>query len=134
MVWLGWLDLDVALVWRACAGAAGVLAILTVLGYAPSRLLCAGALRPYRWPLAPLVPNQDDEYFVDSVDYMWHTPHGLRLNLGGGRIETGWPYHLLVATFRPFTVVDDYEAMPLAGYVAVALAVAPTTLLFHREL
>src|SRR5438552_1528111 len=55
MVWLGWLDPNVALAWRACAGAAGVLAILMIIGYAPSRLLCRGALRPYRWPLAPLL-------------------------------------------------------------------------------
>src|SRR5438093_8292518 len=55
MVWLGRLDPNVALAWRACAGAAGVLAVLTLLGYAPSRLLCRGALRPYRWPLAPLL-------------------------------------------------------------------------------
>lgn len=40
--------------------------------------------------LAIVVPNQDEEYFVEFVDSIWATPQGWRFNLAGSHLETGW--------------------------------------------
>ncbi|CAA9262811.1 MAG: Serine phosphatase RsbU, regulator of sigma subunit [uncultured Chloroflexi bacterium] len=84
--------------------------------------------------LALLIPNQDDEFFVEVVDGFWAHTAGWRTGAGSFRIETGWAYHVLLAVLRLFPWLDEFEAVPLGGYIALALGAPAVSLVFHRTL
>ena len=79
----------------------------------------------YHESLAILPPNQDDKYFVELTDRMWAISQELRLAVGDYIIEQGWAFHLIMALSRVTPWMDAFEAVALAGYFAIAIAVGP---------
>lgn len=84
--------------------------------------------------LAIVVPNQDEEYFVEFVDSIWATPQGWRFNLAGSHLETGWGFQLLVALCRPITWVNSFEAVLLVGYYLLVIMSLGVYVLLHEVL
>lgn len=84
--------------------------------------------------LAIVVPNQDEEYFVEFVDSIWATPQGWRFNLAGSHLETGWGFQLLIAICRPIAWVNSFEAVLLVGYYLLVIMSLGVYVLLHEVL
>ncbi len=89
------------------------------------------ALAPHIHQGSPLllIPNGDEEYFVDRQIGRLSSPVGWRVAPGSQHETMGWAYHLLMGVLTVVAGVHPYHAVILAGYVALALSV-PAVYLF----
>ena len=89
------------------------------------------ALAPHIRQGSPLllVPNGDEEYFVDRQLQMLSSPVGWRITSHSLHETMGWAYHLLMGLLTVVADVHPYHAVILAGYSALALSV-PAVYLF----
>ena len=89
------------------------------------------ALAPHIHQGSPLllVPNGDEEYFVDRQLGRLSAPVGWRVTSGSQHETMGWAYHLLMGLLTVVANAHPYHAVILAGYVALALSV-PAVYLF----
>lgn len=80
-------------------------------------------LLPYfsQQTLSIVVPNQDEEYFVEIADMFWASPQGSRLKMTGYHLETGWGFHIAIALARLLPFVHAFEAVMLVGYATLLL-------------
>ena len=84
---------------------------------------CVIYLLPYfsQQTLSIVVPNQDEEYFVEIADMFWASPQGSRLRMTGYHLETGWGFHVAIALARLLPFVHAFEAVMLVGYATLLL-------------
>ena len=89
------------------------------------------ALAPHIHQGSPLllVPNGDEEYFVDRQLGRLSSPVGWQVAPGSQHETMGWAYHLLMGVLTVVASTHPYHAVILAGYVALALSV-PAVYLF----
>ena len=80
-------------------------------------------LAPYffQQTLSTVIPNQDEEYFVEIADMFWASPQGSRLATTGYHLETGWGFHVAIAIARLLPFVHAFEAVMLVGYATLLL-------------
>ena len=89
------------------------------------------ALAPHIHQGSPLllVPNGDEEYFVDRQLGMLSSPVGWRVTAHSLHETMGWAYHLLMGLLTVVADAHPYHSVLLAGYVSLALSV-PAVYLF----
>ncbi len=121
------------LVERAAATVAVIprpdLATVTVAVLAVALYLLALAPHIHQGSPLLLVPNGDEEYFVDRQLGRLSSPVGWVVATGSQHETMGWAYHLLMGLLTVVADVHPYHAVILAGYVALALSV-PAVYLF----
>lgn len=115
------------------ATAAGIprpdLATLMVAVLAVALYLLALAPHIHQGSPLLLIPNGDEEYFVDRQLGRLNSPVGWVVAPGSQHETMGWAYHLLMGLLTVVANAHPYHAVILAGYVALALSV-PAVYLF----
>ncbi|MAG35105.1 MAG: hypothetical protein CL878_02500 [Dehalococcoidia bacterium] len=76
-----------------------------------------------------LIPNGDEEYYVERQLRMLSSPVGWRVTPHSLHETMGWAYHLLMGLLTVATGAHSYHAFLLAGYVSLALSI-PAVYLF----